>query len=96
MTLKTKNLNNSLVTVYITNFNYAKYIEKSIHIPISEIQNKMHDFDEDQTIVFICHHGVRSRMVGVYFEQNEFKNIINLRGGIDSWAKTIDHNMAVY
>jgi len=72
------------------------YIKDSIHIPISEIQNKMYDYDEEQTIVFICHHGIRSRMVGIYFEQNDYKNIINLSGGIDSWAKTVDNNMAVY
>ncbi len=71
-------------------------IKDSIHIPISEIQNKMSDFDENQTIAFICHHGVRSRMVGIYFEQNDFKNIINLRGGIDSWAKTVDKKMVIY
>lgn len=71
-------------------------IKDSIHIPISEIQNRMHDFKEEQTIVFICHHGIRSRMVGNYFQQNDFENIINLRGGIDSWAKTVDNKMAVY
>ena len=74
----------------------SKIIKDSIHIPISEIQNRMHDFNEDETIVFICHHGVRSRMVGNYFQQNDYENIINLRGGIDSWAKTVDNQMAVY
>tara|TARA_B110000259_G_C13821246_1_gene324797 strand:+ start:255 stop:572 length:318 start_codon:yes stop_codon:yes gene_type:complete len=72
------------------------FIKGSIHIPISEIQNKMHDYNEEQTIIFVCHHGVRSRMVGVYFEQNGYINIINLRGGIDSWAKTVDNEMATY
>ena len=72
------------------------FIEGSIHIPISEIQNKMHDYEEEQAIIFVCHHGVRSRMVGVYFEQNGYRNIINLRGGIDSWAKTVDNEMATY
>ena len=72
------------------------FIENSIHIPISEIQNRMHDFEESEDIVFICHHGIRSRMVGIYFQQNGFKNTINLRGGIDSWAKTVDKEMAVY
>ena len=72
------------------------YIKDSIHIPISEIQNRMHDFNEDETIVFICHHGVRSRMVGNSFQQNDYENIIKLRGGIDSWAKTVDSQIAVY
>ena len=72
------------------------YFKDSIHIPISEIQNRMHDFDEQENIAFICHHGIRSRMVGIYFQQNGFKNTINLKGGIDLWAKTVDSKMPVY
>ena len=56
----------------------------------------MHDFDEQENIAFICHHGIRSRMVGIYFQQNGFKNTINLKGGIDLWAKTVDSKMPVY
>ena len=92
----TKNPKTVLIDVRETwEYNVA-FIKDSIHIPISEIQNRMHDFDEQENIVFICHHGVRSRMVGIYFQQNDFKNIINLSGGIDSWAKTVDDAMAVY
>ena len=92
----TKNSNIVLIDVRESWEYSVVSIKNSIHIPISEIQNRMHDFKEDQTIVFICHHGIRSRMVGNYFQQNDFENIINLRGGIDSWAKTVDNKMAVY
>mgnify|MGYP001231190769 CR=1 FL=1 len=92
----TKNPNTLLIDVR-ENWEYSVVsIKGSIHIPISEIQSKMHDYEEENTIVFICHHGIRSRMVGLYFEQNDFTNIINLRGGIDSWAKTVDRSMATY
>lgn len=92
----TKNSNIVLIDVRESWEYSVVSIKDSIHIPISEIQNRMHEFKEDQTIVFICHHGIRSRMVGNYFQQNDFENIINLRGGIDSWAKTVDNKMAVY
>ena len=92
----TKNSNIVLIDVRESWEYSVVSIKDSIHIPISEIQNRMHDFKEKQTIVFICHHGIRSRMVGNYFQQNDFENIINLRGGIDSWAKTVDNKMAVY
>ena len=80
----TKNSNIVLIDVRESWEYSVVSIKDSIHIPIYEIQNRMHDFKEDQTIVFICHHGIRSRMVGNYFQQNDFENIINLRGGIDS------------
>ena len=92
----TKNSNIVLIDVRESWEYSVVSIKDSIHIPISEIQNRMHDFKEEQTIVFICHHGIRSRMVGNYFQQNDFENIINLRGGIDSLAKTVDNKMAVY
>ena len=92
----TKNSNIVLIDVRESWEYSVVSIKDSIHIPISEIQNRMHDFKEEQTIVFICHHGIRSRIVGNYFQQNDFENIINLRGGIDSWAKTVDNKMAVY
>ena len=92
----TKNSNIVLIDVRESWEYSVVSIKDSIHIPISEIQNRMHDFKEEQTIVFICHHGIRSRMVGNYFQQNDYENIINLRGGIDSWAKTVDNKMAVY
>jgi rhodanese-related sulfurtransferase len=92
----TKNSNIVLIDVRESWEYSVVSIKDSIHIPISEIQNRMHDFKEEQTIVFICHHGIRRRMVGNYFQQNDFENIINLRGGIDSWAKTVDNKMAVY
>jgi rhodanese-related sulfurtransferase len=47
-------------------------------------------------MVVICHHGIRSMQVVRYFESIGFTSMINLRGGIDAWAKTIDHSMALY
>ena len=73
----TKNSNIVLIDVRESWEYSVVSIKDSIHIPISEIQNRMHDFKEEQTIVFICHHGIRSRMVGNYFQQNDFENIIN-------------------
>ena len=72
------------------------HIANSTHIPMGKIPDSINEFDDAYEYVIVCHHGIRSRMVGLYFEQNDFKNIINLRGGIDSWAKTVDNSMATY
>ena len=72
------------------------HIDKSTHIPMGKIPDSIDMFDDEHEYVIVCHHGIRSRMVGLYFEQNDFKNIINLRGGIDSWSKTVDNSMATY
>jgi rhodanese-related sulfurtransferase len=34
--------------------------------------------------------------VARYFDSIGFENIINLRGGIDAWAKQVDSSMTLY
>ncbi len=71
-------------------------IENSILIPMSQIPAKIDSLDAEREIVVICHHGIRSRSVGRYLEHAGFSNIINLSGGVDQWAKTVDKQMATY
>jgi rhodanese-related sulfurtransferase len=71
-------------------------IENSILIPMSTIPTEHLSLDLERETVVICHHGIRSRSVGHYLEQAGFSNIINLSGGVDQWAKTVDNQMATY
>ena len=71
-------------------------IDGSELVPMSEIPEKIKTLDLDRETVVICHHGIRSRRVGHYLEQNGFSNIINLSGGVAQWAQTVDKEMATY
>ena len=72
------------------------YIEGSILVPMSELAAKLPELDPEQETVVICHHGIRSRHVGMQLEHVGFTNIINLAGGVDAWARDLDPDMAVY
>ena len=71
-------------------------IEGSILIPMRSVPDRMQDFDPDQEVVVICHHGIRSRMVALYLERHGFSNVINLTGGVEAWARDVDPHMATY
>ena len=71
-------------------------LDDSVLIPMSTIPANLDQLDKDQETVVICHHGVRSRRVAYYLEQAGFSNIINLKNGVDGWAKTVDTKMATY
>lgn len=71
-------------------------IENSTLIPMATIPSHLESLDFDRETVVICHHGIRSRRVGRYLETMGFQNIINLSGGVDQWAKTVDQQMATY
>ena len=71
-------------------------IENSVLAPMSQIQAKVESLDFNRETVVICHHGIRSRRVGLYLEQAGFNNIINLSGGMAQWARTVDKQMTTY
>jgi len=71
-------------------------IEGSQLIPMGQLPRKLAELDPEQETVVICHHGIRSRSVGRYLEQQGFSKVINLSGGVDQWAKQVDHTMPTY
>ena len=52
--------------------------------------------DRDPPIVFQCHHGIRSQHAARYFRREGFRNLYNLRGGIDAWSLFVDPSVPRY
>ena len=71
-------------------------IEGSVNISMSEPEKLINELNANDEIIAICHHGMRSFQVCNYLENNGFNKVLNLDGGIDSWAKTIDTDMEQY
>ena len=72
------------------------HLPDSTLLPMRQIPSILNDFDPDQEIVVICHHGIRSRAIANYLAQQNFTKVINLVSGIDGWAKQVDLSMPVY
>lgn len=71
-------------------------LDGSILIPMRQIPSAVEDLDPEKEIVVICHHGIRSRQVAYYLEQQGFDNLINLEGGVEAWAQDVDPTMERY
>ncbi len=71
-------------------------LENSVHIPIEEIEVRTEELDPEETIVVYCHQGVRSAAVAEHLRSLGFKNVMNLVGGLDHWARTVDPTMRRY
>ena len=71
-------------------------IEGSRPVPMGEIAARLGELDPDRPTVLICHHGARSMQVALWLAQQGFTEVINLRGGIDAWARSVDPAMPVY
>jgi adenylyltransferase/sulfurtransferase len=70
-------------------------LENATHIPIEEIEFRTTELDPADEIVVYCHHGVRSAAVANFLRQQGFR-AVNLAGGLDSWASSIDRTMKRY
>ena len=72
-------------------------LDNAVHIPIEEIELRTEELNPDDEIVVYCHQGVRSAAVAQYLrEQHGFKNVMNLAGGLDAWARSVDPSMRRY
>lgn len=71
-------------------------IEGSQLIPMGQLPAALAQLDPERETVVICHHGIRSRQVAMYLDYQGFSNVINLAGGVDAWARDVDHQMPTY
>ncbi|MCA1899741.1 MAG: hypothetical protein LDL50_03425 [Chloroflexi bacterium] len=44
----------------------------------------------------LCHHGSRSSQVVMWLVQNGYKNAVNVKGGIDDYARKVDSSVGFY
>ena len=71
-------------------------IEGSKLIPLGDIKEKSEELNPDAEIIVHCHHGGRSMKAATILKEKGFKNVVNLKGGIDEWAEKFDPEMARY
>jgi rhodanese-related sulfurtransferase len=72
------------------------HIAGSVLMPLNQIPQRLTELDPEQEIIMICHHGMRSQQAAYYLEQQGFKNIVNLTGGVAAWASDCDLSMPRY
>ena len=71
-------------------------VDGALHIPMQDVPDRLDEFSNEKSIIVLCHHGNRSRVVAHYLEQNGYARVFNLAGGIEAWAREIEPGMAEY
>lgn len=47
-------------------------------------------------VYIICHHGTRSMQVAGWLARQGYKNVINVSGGVDAYARQVDSTIGFY
>ncbi len=71
-------------------------LPEALTIPMSELPERADTLPADRPLVVLCHHGQRSGEVTVWLRRRGYDNAVNLDGGIDAWARTVDPTMTTY
>jgi monothiol glutaredoxin len=62
-----------------------------------ETRDYLTRLDRNTTIVFQCHHGIRSQSAAEYFRcEHGFRDLFNLQGGIEAWSQLVDPSVPRY
>ncbi|MBY0280808.1 MAG: sulfurtransferase [Alphaproteobacteria bacterium] len=72
------------------------HIENSLHLPLDQLAEKLHEIPTDKPLYTLCHHGIRSGHAAILLKNAGFKDVSNIKGGIDAWAKEIDSTLKTY
>ena len=51
---------------------------------------------QELPVYVMCHHGSRSVQVTMWLIQQGWKNVVNVRGGIDEYARRVDSSVGFY
>jgi monothiol glutaredoxin len=70
-------------------------IESARHLDDEGIRH-VESLPKDTTLVFQCHHGMRSRAAAERFLSQGFKRVFNLEGGIEAWSRDVDSKVPRY
>tara|TARA_B100001250_G_C19676930_1_gene734063 strand:+ start:63 stop:383 length:321 start_codon:yes stop_codon:yes gene_type:complete len=71
-------------------------IKDTLHIPMMDIPQKMHQFDKEEELIIQCRSGSRSARVCEFLTHQGFSNVKNLKGGILDWIEFIDPSLESY
>jgi rhodanese-related sulfurtransferase len=72
-------------------------IAGSTLIPMGEIPARAHqEFDPDQRLLILCHHGARSLSVTDWLRRQGFEAAQSVAGGIDAWSYDVDPKVPRY
>lgn len=72
------------------------HLPNSRLLPMSNFVQLLPTLDSIKPYIIYCHHGIRSMQVCMYLSRLGFENLINMAGGIDTYALDVDNTLPRY
>lgn len=66
------------------------HIPNALSIPLGEIDVRMNELNQDQTIYIVCRTGSRSDLAAQKLTEKGFSNVVNVIPGMSEWSGKMD------
>ena len=66
------------------------HIPNAISIPLGELEARMNELNQDQTIYIVCRTGNRSDLAAQKLAENGYSNVLNVIPGMSQWTGTTE------
>ncbi len=71
-------------------------IPGTLTIPKGQVVARSAEIPKDKEVVVMCKTGMRSRDSIIMLQNQGFTNLVNLKGGINAWAREVDKSLPTY
>jgi len=73
-------------------YEFEEYNIGATLIPLDEMVDRMEELEpfKEKELIIHCRSGARSMQAKLYLEDNGFKNVLNLKGGMLAWQEAFD------
>jgi rhodanese-related sulfurtransferase len=68
----------------------------AVNIPKGQVISRKAEIPQDKEVLIICKTGNRSRDAVSMLQEQGFTNVVNVKGGINAWAREIDRKLPTY
>jgi rhodanese-related sulfurtransferase len=68
----------------------------SVLVPRGDLARRAAELDPERPVVLVCHHGIRSAHAAAFLAARGFREVLDLAGGLDRWAREVDPRMPRY
>ena len=65
-------------------------------IPLGQLASRLEELDPADELVLICKAGIRSTRALHILYSAGFRKLHNLKGGLNAWARDVDHSQPIY
>lgn len=71
-------------------------LEGAVNIPKGQVIARKAEIPQDKEVLVLCKTGNRSRDAVSMLQEQGFTNVVNVKGGINAWAREIDRKLPTY